>query len=132
MLRRVWLLSDGIPNPRSSAVLDLAKDAYRLHCNVNCIGFGDPRNFDEELLRRISATTHRGKYVSARSLEQLRETLVQSDPGVHRRRHHRAEMSVWAIDLSGSMTNPMGKARKIDAVQEALMNLLYYKQRLFA
>jgi Mg-chelatase subunit ChlD len=132
VLRRCWLLTDGYPNPRSNDVLDVARQAYRLHCNIMTIGFGNPGDYDEELLRQISAATHNGKYVSVQSLAELTKALVSTDTGVHRRRRHRAEVSVLIIDLSGSMTRQMGNTTKIAVVEQAILQLLYYKQQLFA
>jgi Mg-chelatase subunit ChlD len=132
VLRRCWLLTDGYPNPRSNDVLDVARQAYRLHCNIMCIGFGNPDNFDEQLLRNISAATHNGKYVSVQSLTELTNALVSTDTGTHRRRRHRAETSVLVIDLSGSMTQPMGDATKIAVVEESILKLLYFKQQMFS
>jgi Mg-chelatase subunit ChlD len=132
VLRKCWLLSDGYPNPRSNEVLDVARQAYHLHCNVMTIGFGDPSEYDEDLLRNISAATHNGKYVSVQSLTELTNALVSTDTGTHRRRRHRAETSVLVIDLSGSMTQPMGNTTKIAVVEEAVLKLLYFKQQMFA
>jgi Mg-chelatase subunit ChlD len=132
ILRRCWLLSDGQPTIESKAVMEVAQQAFQLRCNIMCIGFGNPNNYDEQLLRNISAATHNGKYVSAQSLTELTNALMSSDDGAHRRRHHRAETTVLVIDLSGSMTQPMGKTSKIAVVEQAILQLLYFKQRLFA
>jgi hypothetical protein len=100
--------------------------------NINTIGFGD--RFDETLLRRIAGSTHNGKFVSVQSLRQLTDALViaENGPG-HNRHHHRRETTVFAIDLSGSMTHPMeGNKTRIAVVEEALLHLLKYKQACFA
>lgn len=37
-----------------------------------------------------------------------------------------------AVDLSGSMREPMEGRTKIEVVQEALRHLVHYKQRVFS
>jgi Mg-chelatase subunit ChlD len=130
ILRRCWLLTDGYPNRESSAIMGVVEQARQAHCNINCIGFGD--RFDKTLLCNISAATHNGQFITAKSLTQLTDALISTDTGQHRRRRHRAETTVLAIDLSGSMMQSMAGSRKIDIVEQAILQLLYYKQRMFA
>jgi Mg-chelatase subunit ChlD len=132
ILRRCWLLSDGRPTAERNAIMGVAQQAFQLRCNIMTIGFGNPNNFDEQLLRNISAATHNGKYISVQSLTELTNALMSSDTGMRSRRRHRAETTVLVIDLSGSMTQPMGNTSKINVVEQAILQLLYYKQRMFA
>ncbi|HEY6945393.1 MAG TPA: hypothetical protein VI431_09670, partial [Candidatus Acidoferrum sp.] len=63
----------------------------------------------------------------------LTDALVSTADGQPATYHrHRAETTVIAVDLSGSMTSPMEGRRKIEVVEQALMQLLLYKQRCFS
>jgi len=132
MHRRIWLLSDGYPNRDTDNLYRVVADARAAWTNINTIGFGD--RFDEDLLRRIARSTHKGKFVSVQSLRQLTDALVIAENGSNRNRHHhRREMTIFAIDLSGSMTEGMeGNKTRISVVEEALLHLLKYKQACFA
>jgi Mg-chelatase subunit ChlD len=131
-LRRVWLLTDGYANREEAAPDGVIQGLCQAHVNVNTIGFGD--QFDEALLRRIAAATHRGQFVSVRTLRGLTDVLCRPEDRMRhpRRRWHRSEITVLAIDLSGSMAEPMEGRTKIAIVEEAILNLLRYKQALFA
>ncbi|MHC4176014.1 MAG: vWA domain-containing protein [Planctomycetota bacterium] len=132
ILRRIWLLSDGYPNRETSRLAGVVEDARRAWANLNTIGFGD--EYDGDLLRRISAATHRGKFVPVRTLRELTDALViatNGDSGPNRR-HHRAETTILAIDLSTTMLDPMEGKTKIAVVEEAVLHLLHYKQQCFS
>lgn len=131
-LRRIWLLTDGAPNRELEGVWSAVNEARSLKININTIGFGDPGAplYDPDLLNRIAAATHNGRFVPVDSLRALSAALVgEARPG---RRHHRPEVTVMAIDCSLSMQDPMEGKRRIDVVVEALTHLLRYKQQLFA
>jgi Mg-chelatase subunit ChlD len=133
MLRKIWLLTDGLPNKEASAIMSVVAQARAAYVNIHTVGFGNPHHYDENLLRRISDATHRGAFIPVQSLRTLTDALIASDAGTHRKRHHhRAETTILCIDLSGSMMGPMEGKRKIDIVEEALLHLLLYKQRCFA
>ncbi len=127
-LRRIWLLSDGYANREAHGLPEVLEIARRHWINVNTIGFGDA--FDEATLKNIAAATHNGKFVSVQSLRQLTDCLIRRD--VRQQVRHRAETTIYAIDLSWSMTDPMDGKQKIEVVVEAMLRLLDYKQRLFA
>ena len=127
MLRRAWLLTDGYPNRDTEHLYYWVEQARRAHINLNTIGFGD--SYDEALLRRISQSTHNGRFVSVQSLRELTDALGVR-PG--RPRNHRAEHTAYLIDLSGSMVGAMQGRRKIAVVQDALIQLLNYKMKCFA
>jgi len=132
MHRRIWLLSDGYPNRELEALFAVVNQARSAWTNINTVGFGD--SFDGRLLRQVASATHNGKFVSVKSLRQLTDALVITEKGSGRNQHHRRpEMTVFAIDLSPSMTSPMeGKKTRISVVEEALLHLLNYKQKCFA
>lgn len=131
-LRRMWLLTDGYPNRETGALDAVVAAARAAYVNINTIGFGD--RYDEALLRRISAATHNGRFVSVQSLRELTKALTLGGDATWgpRRRHHRAETTILAIDCSPSMTEPMQGRTKIAVVEEAILHLLHYKQRCFA
>ncbi len=133
VLRRIWLLTDGFPNRECELITFVLEQAGRYRINVNTIGFGN--SYDERLLREISAATHNGKFVPIKSLRELSAALTR-ESGVHNtqgeRRHHRAETTVLAIDLSPSMTESMEGKTKVQVVEEAVIHLLNYKQRCFS
>lgn len=134
VIRRCWLLTDGYANKEAHAIMPVVDQARASYININTIGFGDPHNYDAALLQRIAAATHNGKYLSVRSLRELTDSLIASDNG-HRGSHRhrrRSECTVLCLDLSGSMTGPMGDRRKIEVVEEAILHLLHYKQQLFS
>jgi hypothetical protein len=96
------------------------------------IGFGD--SYDRGLLERIAAATHRGRFVPVQSLRELTDALLadQRPARVGGRWHHRAEVTVLALDLSPSMLDPMAGRTKLAVVQEAVTRLLAFKQRCFS
>ena len=128
--RRIWLLTDGYPNREEDRLYQVVDEARRAHININTIGFGDA--YDVELLRRISTATHNGKFVPVASLRQLTDALVTAGASHGGGQRRRAECTVLAIDLSGSMVGPMEGRRKIEIVQEAILRLLHYKQSCFS
>lgn len=133
VLRRIWLLSDGEPNVEVGAIPMAVEEARRAYVNINTIGFGD--EYDEALLRQVASATHNGKFIPVRTLRQLSDALIQGDNGnggLPGRHHHRAETTVLCIDLSLSMNEPMEGRRKIDIVEEAILHLLNWKQRVFS
>jgi len=131
VLRRLWLLSDGLPNRHNHRVAPFIQAAKDAHVNINTIAFGDRRNCNVKLLRQIAAATHNGRYFSIDNLRDLSEALIQS--GLPRsRRRHQSETTVICVDLSGSMLGPMNGCRKIDVVGEAIIALLRYKQNVWS
>lgn len=131
--RRLWVLSDGMPNNENDRIPALAQQARELWVNINTVQFGDRSSANEEFLRRLAGATHRGQFFQLDNLRELKEALVQGSGGGGRsQRHHRAETTIFCIDLSGSMTGPMEGRRKIDVVVEAMMTLLEYKQRMWS
>ncbi|RJP34727.1 MAG: VWA domain-containing protein [Candidatus Omnitrophota bacterium] len=133
ILRRIWLLSDGHPNIETDSLNAIVDEARQAYCNINTIGFGNPNNYDENLLRNIASSTHNGKFVPVTTLRQLTDALIRSGDGRQRtRHHHRSETTILAIDLSYSMRESMENTTKIAVVETAVMQLLLYKQRCFA
>lgn len=132
ILRRIWLLTDGYPNRETSGIMPAVKAARQAYINLNTIAFGD--QCDEALLRRMSAATHNGKFVSVHTLRELTNALVVSANGHNgpQRHHHRAETTILAIDLSGSMLGPMDGKSKVAVIEEAVLHLLHYKQQCFS
>jgi len=132
ILRRIWLLSDGEPNVDTAGLWPMVERACTSFININTIGFGD--QYNESLLRKIAAATHRGKFVPVSSLRELTATLVgYTDAAATGARYqHRAECTVLVIDLSSSMTDPMQGKTKVQVVEKAILQLLLYKQRLFS
>lgn len=131
ILRRIWLLSDGYPNRQQDRIDTVLAAAHQARVNVNTIGFGD--EYDGRLLRRISQSTHNGKFVAVRTMRELTAALVKSGPNQGRRRGRRqAETTVIAVDLSYSMLERMEGKPKIQVVQDVLLQLLHYKQQCFS
>ena len=131
VLKRVWLLTDGLPNMDNHRVGQLVRDAKNAHVNINTIAFGDPRYCDTRLLRRISSATHNGYYFSIDNLRDLSDALIRGG-GLPKPSSHRSETTILCVDLSGSMLGPMNGHRKIDVVVEAIMALLRYKQQVWS
>ncbi len=131
ILRRIWLLSDGEANVNPGGIWPMVQRAYKSHININTIGFGN--SFDESTLRKISASTHRGKFVPVKSLRELTNTLTHfSSNGNSNGFHHRSETTVLVIDLSASMGWAMGNKTKVQVVEEAILHLLLMKQKMFS
>jgi von Willebrand factor type A domain len=131
-LRRLWLLTDGRPNVQVDGIFAAVVDARAAWVNINTIGFGD--SYDRSLLERVAAGTHRGRFVPVQSLRELTDALL-ADPRPPRasgRWHHRAEVTVLALDLSPSMLEPMERRTKLAVVQEAVTRLLSFKQHCFS
>ncbi len=127
---RIWLLSDGEATNEQSAIIPTAQMLRSEFVNINCIGFGN--RFDRPTLDLISATTHNGKVFQASDIAALTTALMSASP---RHRHSIAskpEATAYCIDLSGSMSGPMGNTTKIATVEAALIGLLDYKRRMFS
>jgi Mg-chelatase subunit ChlD len=131
-LRRLWLLTDGEPNAEVDGILPTVADACAAWVNINTIGFGD--SYNRGLLERIAVGTHRGRFVPVQSLRELTDVLLadQRSARAGGRWHHRAEVTVLALDLSPSMLGPMEGRTKVAVVQEAVTRLLAFKQRCFS
>lgn len=127
--RRIWLLSDGEPNVDVASIGPLLDACYAAHININTIGFGN--SFDERLLRHIASATHRGRFLSVQNLRQLTTALAEADNPIPPQ-GRRSETTILTIDCSGSMSEPMEGRWKIFVVEEAILHLLHYKQRLFS
>jgi len=127
--RKIWLLSDGQPNVEVEALGPLVAACRQSRVNLNTIGFGDA--YDELLLRRLADATHRGKFVPVQGLRELTRTLVEANLPA-RNSSRRSESAVLVIDCSGSMAEPMEGRTKIAVVEEAILHLIHYKQRLFS
>jgi Mg-chelatase subunit ChlD len=131
-LRRMWLLTDGYPNVDVDGIVPAVTAARAEQVNINTIGFGD--SYDRSLLERIAAGTHRGRFVPVQSLRELTYGLLADHRPARAggRWHHRAEVTVLALDLSPSMLEPMEGRTKLAVVQEAVTRLLAFKQRCFS
>lgn len=134
ILRRIWLLTDGYANRETDQIIPMAQKAFKNRININTIGFGDPGGYDENLLRKIAATTHNGKFIPVNSLRELTNVLIRSSKNSKgiKRGKHRAETTVLVLDFSPSMSWAMEGKRRIDIVEEAVFRLLAYKQQCFA
>jgi hypothetical protein len=124
-LRRIWLLTDGMPNREEYSLMPVVAEARKHHININTIGFGDPETFlyDPKLLRNVAGSTHNGRFVSVHSLRTLSNALKRGP-----RRglgHRRPETTILVIDCSGSMVQSMEGKRRIDVVVEAITHLLH-------
>ena len=129
-LRRIWLLSDGEPNVGVDRIWPTVARAKGAYINVNTIGFGD--SFDGALLRRIATGTHNGKFVSVQTLRELTKALVAYADPKGSRGPRRPETTALVIDLSGSMGGSMEGKSKVQVVEEAILHLLTYKQRMWS
>lgn len=127
--RKIWLLSDGEPNVEVEALGPLVAACHESRINLNTIGFGDA--YDELLLRRLAGATHRGKFVPVQGLRELTRALAETELPA-RSGPRRAETAVLVLDCSGSMAEPMEGRTKIAVVEEAILHLIHYKQRLFS
>ncbi len=127
--RKIWLLSDGEPNVEVESLGPLVAACHQSRVNLNTIGFGDA--YDELLLRRLAGATHRGKFVPVQGLRELTRALAETDLPA-RSGPRRSETAVLVIDCSGSMAEPMEGRSKIAVVEEAILHLIHYKQRLFS
>lgn len=133
IMRNIDLLTDGQFNRDIDGLIPEIARAYRSYININTIGFGDPNNYNEKILRQIAKATHRGKFIPVDDLRKLTDALIKSgnDNGGNGHRH-RAQATMLVIDVSPSMNERMGDNRKIEVVKEAVMRLMMHKQRLFA
>jgi Mg-chelatase subunit ChlD len=133
--RRIWLLSDGggnHPEDLRGGITSEVERARQQFTNVNCIGFGDPGQFNKELLTRISNATHNGKYFEATTISALGATLRRA-AGPRQHVNHRGEATAFVIDCSGSMVLfKMGERRRIDVVRDAMVDLIRYKQAMWS
>ncbi len=73
-LRNMVLLSDGYPDRRDN-LEGLARMAKSQRVNLHTIGVGNRNDYDEQLLRRLSSLTHRGRFQHVASLQELASSL---------------------------------------------------------
>lgn len=134
-LKRLWVFSDGQPTTEEGSILGLCAQAAQRRININTVGFGDTGEFNETLLKAMAATSHNGKFIRVDDLESLSRALTGAGPKPGqqlRKRHHRMEFTVVAVDCSLSMNEMMRGHRKIEMAAKALCHLLHYKQKVFA
>jgi Mg-chelatase subunit ChlD len=133
--RRIWLLSDGggnHPEDLAGGITRQVTRAREQYTNINTIGFGDPGQFNKELLGCIAAATHNGKYFEATTVHALGTTFRRA-AGRDRNAAHRGEATVFVIDCSGSMAvYQMGGRQRIEVVRDAMIDLLRYKQAVWS
>ncbi len=130
--KRIWLLSDGLPNAGNERIAPLLRQARDRWININTVAFGDFGHANPQILRDIAKATHNGQFFEVRNLRELRDALGVNGLAGRTHRNHRTETTVYAIDCSGSMVGPMERRRKIDVVVEALTALLAYKQAMWS
>ncbi len=130
--RRIWLLTDGDANAEIDGITHQVARAGQLRININCIGFGDPGQFNKELLTRIAAATHNGKYFEVTTISALGATFRRA-AGHRSHTNHRGEATAFVIDCSGSMVIcRMGGRQRIEVVRDAMADLLHYKQAVWS
>ncbi|WKZ15493.1 MAG: vWA domain-containing protein [Candidatus Jettenia caeni] len=131
VLRRIYLLTDGIPNREEEELMPTVENARRAWININTCGFGD--DYDKDLLQKIASSTHNGKFIPIESLRQLTDVLISDkNEGGNNRHKHRSETTIFAVDFSQSMQDRMEDKSKIEVVEEAILRLLLYKQKCFS
>jgi Mg-chelatase subunit ChlD len=74
ILRNMVLISDGYPDDRAG-LGPLVQRAYAERVNIHTVGVGDEGGYDAELLRWISANTHKGRYQSVQDVQQYAHAL---------------------------------------------------------
>ena len=131
LLRRIWLLSDGYPNPAKQPIDSAVSRALAQRTNINTVGIGQPGDFDRFLLERIANRTHNGRFAEAQTVADL-GLIFEGAAKRQRPGSHRGEATVFVVDVSGSMLGAMGSDRRIDAVRDAMLGLLRYKQARWA
>lgn len=130
--RRLWLLSDGAANVDVGGITPQVQRARKSWININCVAFGDRREFDERALRAIAAGTHNGKYMEATTAEAL-STVFRKAAGRRGGRFSKGEATAFVIDTSGSMFfQKMNGRSRIEVVKSAMFGLLTYKQRVWS
>lgn len=119
--RTMWVLTDGVDNVFTPEVFPEARRANVLDVALNTIGFGEAENFDEYRLMAIANMSAGGKYVpvsTARSLEMLFSGHLSGE----------AEATVYCVDVSNSMIEPMGERSKMQVVQDTLLDLMRWNR----
>ncbi|OGR07199.1 MAG: hypothetical protein A2511_12430 [Deltaproteobacteria bacterium RIFOXYD12_FULL_50_9] len=130
--KRIWILSDGLPNAGQDRHAALLKNARESWVNLNTVALGNFFNSNHGLLRDMATATHNGKFYEVKNLRELRAALGITRNPSRTQRSHRAEATVYAIDCSGSMLGAMEGKRKIDVAVQALEDLIAYKQQTWS
>jgi Mg-chelatase subunit ChlD len=129
VFRKIWLLSDGEPNVETESLFAIVHACRETSVKINTIGFGD--GYNRQLLEQIAAGSHYGRFISVHNLRELSQVLAGATPPAAPHRH-RSEATILAIDCSSSMQEAMEDRSKIQVVEEAILHLLHFKQRLFS
>lgn len=125
--KRIWCLSDGGANAEVEGLWREVNRAVSQWTNINTIGFGNRGEFDEDLLKRIAAATHNGRYFEATTVTALGQAFRRGS-GHPRPNGHRGEATVFVIDASASMTDAMEGSTRIEVVRNAMNDLVRWKQ----
>lgn len=125
--KRIWCLSDGGANAEVEGLWREVNRAVSQWTNINTIGFGNRGEFDEDLLKRIAAATHNGRYFEATTVAALGQAFRRGS-GHPRPNGHRGEATVFVIDASASMTDAMEGSTRIEVVRNAMNDLVRWKQ----
>lgn len=128
--RRVVLLTDGADNHEIQGLPDQVSRAVALHVRIDTIGFGDPTNFNAERLAWIATASPRGQFVPVETARRLGQVITSARQGP--KGHVRGEATIFCIDVSPSMNDPMGASTKIGVVTETLSALIRYKQVMWS
>jgi Mg-chelatase subunit ChlD len=128
-IKRVVVLSDGMPTTESDAIAPLADDARCRGITIDCVALGDTGYSNEALLADV-ARRSAGKMLTVRSLAQLSAALQQvPGGGLMRKRRHTMTIEIICVDVSPSMLEAkMEGQRKIDVAVAAIMTLLRWRQ----
>jgi Mg-chelatase subunit ChlD len=128
--KRVWLLSDGEATDEKNVILPTAEALRSEFVNINTVGFGN--QFDRKTLELVSATSHNGRFFQASDIAALTTALMSAAPRHHHSIASKPEVTVFCVDISPSMNEPMGGSTKIATVEAALLGLLDYKRKVFS
>jgi len=130
--RRLWLLSDGRTTHGLAGIAPTVARARKCWININTVGFGDPREFDEPALRAIAAGTHNGRFLMADTAEKLGQVFRKA-AGHREGRFARGEATAFVIDASGSMfAEKMNGRQRMQVVKKAMYGLIAYKQAMWS
>lgn len=131
--KRMWVLSDGRATHQVERIMPEAHRARERWININTIGFGDPNQFDEAMLKAVAGATHNGKFMLADTAEKLGEIFRKSAGRADHQRMTKGEATAFVIDTSGSMfCETMNGRRKIDVVISAMTGLITWKQKIWS
>lgn len=121
--RTVWLLSGGHANRELRSLFSVVNLCREARITIHTVGLGT--DCDSALLNEIAVSSEQGRYHRIDHAHGLSALLTSPDQNIA----VDAEATVIVVDCSHVMSQRMNQRSKMSAVEEALLDLIYYQKQ---